>query len=67
MNFFMNGLLTWQFDWDTIDDFEDETGVLWIHEKDEGSVLLDEEDAGYSSEEIDKSGSTRSLNVERYR
>jgi hypothetical protein len=74
MNCFMNGLLEWHFDWEGIDDIEEETGVLWVHEnttRSESPVLEDQEDdGGYcsnSSEEIDKSGSRRSLNVERYR
>jgi hypothetical protein len=68
MNYFMNGLLSWNFDWECIDDVEDETGVLWIHDESRSvnSPVLEDED-GYSSEEIDPCGSRVSLNVERYR
>ena len=63
MNWFMNAMLEWKFDWTAIDAPDDEIGVLWRHHQSDSPVLLQEDDAdGYSSEE----GSRPSLSIGRY-
>lgn len=51
MNFFVNCLLKWTIDWPAIEDPENSSGLLWVHEITDPAVREVEE--GYSSEELE--------------